>query len=470
MITKSQIMVNGKWVDSRGDGSIAVVNPATEEVLATVPRGNAADADLAVEAAAAAAATWERTAVSERGALVARIAEELAVRTDEIARTIVQEVGEPIGTAVQTQARASVDNLNDTVASLKHIAWEEWLGETSVRRVPVGVLGAITAWNYPLVLICNKVGAALAAGCTVVLKGSEIAPLSSYIFAEAVRAAGTPDGVFNLISGTGPEVGEALVKNPLVDMISLTGSVPAGQRVMSVASNSVKRLALELGGKSANIILDDTDFESVVTAGVDDAFRNSGQNCGALSRLLVPRAKLAAAEEIASEHAKRFVMGDPLDPQTTLGPVTTETQRDRVRGYIATGLAEGAKLVAGGADSPADLDRGYYVKPTVFSTNNETRIAREEIFGPVLSIIPFDNDADAVAIANDSPYGLTAAVWCADPERAKRLARGIRAGRIRINGSVRNPLAPHGGFKMSGIGRENGRYGVEEFLDYQAIG
>jgi aldehyde dehydrogenase (NAD+) len=332
------------------------------------------------------------------------------------------------------------------------------------------VVGAITPWNVPLLMICMKAGAALAAGCTVVLKGSEIAPLSSFIFAELTQEAGLPAGVFNLVSGTGPEVGEALVAHPLVDMVSLTGSVRAGRRVMEVAAQSIKRVGLELGGKSANIILADSDFERAVSDGIADAFRNAGQACGGLTRVLVPQGRLADAAELAVTTARSYVLGDPFDPATTLGPVTTAGQRDRVRGYIRAGLGEGARMLTGGPEPPAGLERGYFVQPTVFTGDNTMRIAREEIFGPVVVIIPFQDEPDAIAIANDSPYGLAAGVWCADDEHGRAIAARLRVGRVRINGSPVNRRAPHGGFKLSGIGREWGRFGIEEFLEYQSVG
>jgi len=470
MIERNQILVNGKWVESSGDGVLTVINPATEEPLATVPRGSAEDVDHAARAAADAFPSWSRTSVEERVELLGRIVRLLEARSEEITRAIVSEVGEPATIAASHQTSAAISNLANTVASLPEIVWDEQVGNTNVHRAPAGVVGAITPWNVPLLMITMKVGAALAAGCTVVLKGTEVAPLSSFIFAEAAVEAGLPDGVFNLVSGSGPEVGEAIVTHPLVDMVSLTGSVRAGRRVMELAAGSIKRVALELGGKSANIILDDADVERAVSVGVEDAFRNSGQVCGGLTRALVPRNRLADAEDIAAAGARSYVLGDPFDPATTLGPVVTEAQRDRVRGYIRHGVEEGARMITGGPEAPDGLPRGYFVRPTVFSGDNSNRIAREEIFGPVVVITPFDDETDAIRMANDSSYGLAAAIWCADPERARAIATRVRAGRIRINGSPINQRAPHGGFKLSGIGRENGRYGIEEFLEYQSIG
>jgi aldehyde dehydrogenase (NAD+) len=349
------------------------------------------------------------------------------------------------------------------------VQWEEFDENFMVRREPVGVVGAIAAWNGPIRSVCLKAGAALASGCTVIVKPSEVAPLSAYVIAQAVAEAGIPAGVFNLVSGTGPEVGEAIATHPLVNLVTLTGSVRAGSRVMELASRSITRVALELGGKSANLILDDADLEKAVSVGIDDAFRNSGQVCGGLSRMLVPRAKFAEAQDLAVAKAQSFVIGDPLDPATTLGPVISGQQRDRIRSYIQSAQDDGVLLLTGGAENPEGIERGYYVKPTIFTGDNTVRIAREEVFGPVLIMIPFDGEDEAVAIANDSIYGLAGAVWSATPEHAREVAKRVRTGRIRINGTPINMKAPHGGFKLSGIGREMGRYGIEDYLEYKSI-
>jgi acyl-CoA reductase-like NAD-dependent aldehyde dehydrogenase len=317
--------------------------------------------------------------------------------------------------------------------------------------------------------VISKAGAAMAAGCTVVLKPSETAPLSAFVFAQMCAQAGLPPGVFNLVCGTGPEVGEAIASHPLIDMVSLTGSVRAGQRVMSLASATIKRVHLELGGKSANLIFGDADFERAVVDGIDDALRNTGQVCGGLTRMLVPRAALAQAEAIAVRKAESFRLGDPFDEQTSLGPVISAAARERVRGYIRSGQSEGVRMLTGGPETPSGLERGWYVKPTVFSGDNHSRIAREEIFGPVVVIMPFENEADAVRMANDSPYGLAAGVWAGSDERARAVADQLRVGRVRINGAPLDKRGVHGGFKLSGIGREWGRIGVEEFLEYKAI-
>ncbi|MGW1027845.1 aldehyde dehydrogenase family protein [Streptomyces sp. NPDC002577] len=470
MIERDQIFINGKWVASSGDGVISVTSPVTEEAVATIPAGSAEDVDLAARAAADAFPAWSQTSVGERVEMLKKLARLTEARSEEITRAIVSEIGQPAKIAQASQGAAAVEDLRSIAESLPDITWEEQVGHTVVAREAAGVVGAITPWNGPMRMVCMKAGAAIAAGCTVVLKGTEVAPLSSFIFAEIVAEAGLPDGVFNLVSGTGPDVGEALVTHPLVDMVSLTGSVRAGRRVMELASASIKKVALELGGKSANVILEDADLEQAVSVGIEDAFRNSGQVCGGLSRMLVPRSRLAEAEELAVRKAESYVLGDPYDPATTLGPVANATQQQRVRDYIRSGLEEGVRLLTGGPEAPEGLERGYFVRPTVFSGDNTSRIAREEIFGPVIVIIPFDSEEEAFDIANDTQYGLAGAIWAGDPDRAKALARRLRAGRIRINGSPVNQRAPHGGFKLSGIGREFGRYGIEEFLEYKAIG
>jgi aldehyde dehydrogenase (NAD+) len=467
---RSTIFIGGQWQEPAGTEVITVINPATEEPLATIPAGTPADADRAAGAAAGALEMWSQSSPEERAAVLERMAGLIEARAEQITRTIVSEVGQPQHLAAQLQTASPAENLRIIAEAIREVCWEEQIGHTTVRRAPAGVVGAITPWNVPLLMICMKAGAAIAAGCTVVLKGSEIAPLSSFTFAEITQEAGLPDGVFNLISGTGPVAGEALVAHPLVDMVSLTGSVRAGRRVMEVAAQSIKRVGLELGGKSANIILEDSDFGRAVSDGIADAFRNAGQACGGLTRVLVPRRRLAEAAELAVTTARSYVLGDPLDPATTLGPVTTSGQRDRVRGYIRAGLGEGARMLTGGPEPPAGLERGYFVQPTVFSGDNTMRVAREEIFGPVVVIIPFRDEPDAIAIANDSPYGLAGGVWCADDEHARAIATRLRVGRVRINGSPVNRRAPHGGFKLSGIGREWGRFGIEEFLEYQSVG
>ncbi len=461
---RDKLFIGGEWVDPAGSETIDVVNAATEEVMGRIPQGTPQDVDRAVAAARAAFESWSQAPLEERANVVRAIAAGLAARSDEIAATIAQELGMPIGLSKAIQAGLPTMTFTSVPDLVEEIVWQEEIGNSLVVREPIGVVGAITPWNYPLHQIAAKVAPALAVGCTVVLKPSEVAPLNAFILAEIIAAAGAPAGVFNLVTGTGPVVGEAIASHPGVDMVSFTGSTRAGRRVSELAAQSVKPVALELGGKSPNVILDDADLETAVTDGVSKCFLNSGQTCSALTRMLVPRERLAEAEQIAAAVAGAFTVGDPFGEETKLGPLVSDVQRERVRGYIRKGVDEGAKLVAGGAEAPDGLGRGYFVRPTVFSdVRSDMTIAQEEIFGPVLSIIPYDGEEDAVRIANDSSYGLAGGVWSADEDRAKRVARRIRTGQVEINGGVFNPLAPFGGYKQSGHGRELGRYALEEY-------
>jgi aldehyde dehydrogenase (NAD+) len=467
---REKIFIGGAWVEPQASETLEVINSTTEEAMGAIPACSAADADRAVIAARDAFESWSQTSREERAGYLSAIAAGLGERADEIAATISQELGMPLALSKMIQAGLPIAQFGAMPKLMEEVRWEEEIGNSRVLREPVGVLGAITPWNYPLNQIACKVAPALAAGCTVVLKPSEVVPLNAFILAEVIEAAGLPAGVFNLITGTGPVVGEAIAGHPGVDMVSFTGSTRAGRRVSELASATVKPVAMELGGKSPNVILDDADLGKAVPDGVGKCYLNSGQTCSALTRMLVPREKLAEAEQIAVQAAESFTAGDPFEDSTRLGPLVSEVQRERVRGYIEKGEAEGAKLITGGATAPEGLDRGYFVRPTVFSdVTPEMTIAQEEIFGPVLAIQPYDGEDDAVRIANDTAYGLAGGVWSADQDRAIGVAKRIRTGQIEINGGAFNPLAPFGGYKQSGHGRENGRYAIEELLQVKSL-
>ncbi|MDP9850146.1 aldehyde dehydrogenase family protein [Streptosporangium lutulentum] len=464
------LYLNGAWRSSASGESIDVVNPATEEVIDRVPAGAPADVDAAVAAARAAFPSWSRTAAAERGKILAAAAELIRERSDQIARIIATDMGAPYGVAMKVQTLMPAGVLASYAQMAETYAFEGGqVGNSRIFREPVGVVAAITPWNYPLHQIICKVGPALAAGCTVVLKPSEVAPLAAFALAGIFDEVGLPAGVFNMVSGHGSVVGEALAAHPDVDMVSFTGSTGAGRRVAALAAETVKRVALELGGKSASVVLPDADLSAAAKVTVANAFLNSGQTCSAWSRMIVHRDRYDEAVGLAVEAARKYAVGDPFDEMTRLGPLVSATQRDRVVRYINRGQEEGARLVAGGTDRP--LDRGFYVEPTVFAgVEPGMVIEQEEIFGPVLTIIPYTRGEDeAVAIANGTPYGLAGAVWAGSEEHAVSVARRLRTGQVAVNGGQFNMRAPFGGYKQSGVGRELGEFGLEEYLEIKAV-
>jgi aldehyde dehydrogenase (NAD+) len=460
--------VNGSFTE--GDGErIDVVNPATEEVIASVPAGTPADADAAVRAAAAAFESWAATPLAERVAAVTRINEGLRTRADELAATITAEVGTPITFSSKVQVVNPVGITAGVLEEVEAGALDPvTVGNSTIVREPIGVVAAITPWNFPLQQMVAKVTPALVAGNTVVLKPSEVAPLTAGLLAAIIDEAGLPAGVFNMVHGTGPVIGEALAAHPLVDMVSFTGSTRAGRRVAAVGAETVKKVALELGGKSASVVLDDADLARAVKITVANCFMNNGQACSALTRLLVPADRHDEAVSVAAAAAAKYVPGDPALETTRIGPAVSSAQRDRVVDYIRKGVDEGATLAAGGPDPVGD--RGYYVQPTVFGgVRPDMTIAQEEIFGPVLAILPYQDEAEAVRIANGTQYGLAAGVFGADVDRARAVAGKLRAGQVDINGAAFNTKAPFGGFRQSGNGREFGRFGLEEFTELKSI-
>lgn len=460
--------INGQWVKAQSDKVFEVHDSTSEEVFASVPQGTKAEAEQAVLAARAAFDSWSQLPVETRCGFIDKIVQGLKDRTDEMGTAIAREVGMPIKLAKMIQVGGPVFNWGNAAKVARRFVWEEQVGNSLVVREPIGVVGCITPWNFPLNQITLKVAPALAAGCTVVLKPSEIAPVNAMILAEIIHASGLPAGVFNLVNGTGPEVGEVLASHPEVDMVSFTGSTRAGKRVGELASQSIKRVALELGGKSASVVLEDADLAAAVKGSVSACMLNSGQTCSAHTRMLVPESRYEEAKALAQTAIAKLTLGPSLDENTRLGPLVSAAQRDRVVHFIEQGITEGAEVVAGGPQKPS-FDKGYFVHPTILRVKATDTLAKEEIFGPVLVIITYKDEQEAIRIANDSIYGLGGGVWSADQNHAIAVARRIRTGQVDINGSPFNSNAPFGGYKQSGNGRENGKFGFEEFLEFKAL-
>ena len=462
--------IDGRWLDPVEPREFTVINPATEAPAGVISMGSAKDVDRAVAAARRAFDSFAQTSREERRALLAQILAIYKKRYADIANAIREEMGAPASLAKGSQAGIGIGHLSAMVDLLATFEFEERRGASRLTLEPVGVCALITPWNWPMNQVAAKVVPALAAGCTMVLKPSEFSPFSAAIWAEVLHEAGVPAGVFNLINGTGPEVGAALAAHPDVDMVSFTGSTRAGTEVARIAAATVKRVHQELGGKSPSVVLEDADLERAVKATVRHVLENSGQSCNAPTRLLVPAARMAEVEALARKAAEAVVVGDPAAEKTTVGPLVSKIQFERVQGFIAKGISEGARLITGGAGRPEGLEKGYFVRPTVFSNvRNDMEIAREEIFGPVVAILPYRDEEEAVRIANDTPYGLQAYVWSGDLAHANRIGRRIRAGRVTINGTPGDMNTPFGGFKRSGNGREWGEYGLRDFLEVKAM-
>jgi len=467
---KLKFYIDGAWVDPASPVTLGVQNPATEEMFARISLGSRQDVDRAVQAARRAFSSYSVTSVETRLGYLRKIIAGFKARLPELARTMTLEMGSPITFSTERQATVALFHFEEVVRVLEAYKFEEPMGPGIVRREPIGVCGLITPWNWPLNQVASKVAPALATGCTVVLKPSEIAPLSAMLFAEILHEAGLPAGVFNLVNGDGPTVGEAIAAHPEIDMVSFTGSTAAGIRVAKLAADTVKRVAQELGGKSANIILPDADLKAAVIQGVHACYTNGGQNCQSPTRMLIPRAQREEAFAAARQAVEAVRLGDPLDPATTLGPMVSQGQFDKIQALIQSGIDEGATLVAGGMGRPAAVNRGYYVRPTVFGdVTPQMKIAREEIFGPVLSIISYDSEDEAIEIANDTPFGLAGFVQSKDRDHARAVANRIRAGRVYLNGAPFDRSLPFGGYKQSGNGREFGVFGFEEYLEVKAI-
>ncbi|MBY6068994.1 aldehyde dehydrogenase family protein [Leisingera aquaemixtae] len=467
----SQFYIGGSWTAPHGSASADVINPATEQSLGRLALGSEADVDAAVAAAKAALPGFAATSREDRIALLERVLEVYTARVDDFATAISLEMGAPITMSREMQAQVGIDHLEAIIADLKALDFEETLpnGDTLV-RMPAGVCGLITPWNWPINQIVLKVGPALAAGCTMVLKPSELTPLSAILYAEVLHEAGVPAGVFNLVHGEGPVAGAALSRHPDVALMSFTGSTRGGVAVTRDAAETIKKVALELGGKSPNLVFADCDLETAIAEGVEACFINTGQSCDAATRMLVERSVYGRAVELAQAKAAAMSVGNPAEPGNHMGPLSSAQQYARVQEMIEAGIAEGARLVAGGPGKPDGFETGYYAQPTVFAdVNNAMRIAQEEIFGPVLVMIPFGNEEEAIAIANDTPYGLSAYVQTGDSARAGRVARALHSGMVNVNGAFLAAGSPFGGVKMSGIGREGGREGILEFLETKVI-
>jgi betaine-aldehyde dehydrogenase len=470
MKTHSKLYIDGDWCVPLATDLIEVVNPATEAVIATVPAGTAGDISAAVSAARNALPGWSATKPGIRAGYMTTIYEALVARGPELAEVITSELGMPIKLSQRIQAGLPTVVLESYIKLLDEFAFSERIGNSLVFKEPIGVVAAITPWNYPLHQLMIKVAAALAAGCTLVAKPSELTPLNAFVLAEIVDSSGLPPGVFNLVSGKGSVAGEPLASHPDVDMVSFTGSTAVGKHIMTLGAQTVKRVALELGGKSAAILLDDADLETAVKATLSSCFLNSGQTCNANTRMLIPEDQYEVVVELVRQHVALYIPENPLNTQARIGPLVSAGQRDRVLDYIRSGIEEGAELLLGGIEPPAGLPLGYYVRPTVFGrVTKEMRIAREEIFGPVLSIMTYRDEDEAIEIANDTVYGLAGGVWSANSERAERVARKLQTGQVDINGGRFNPLAPFGGYRQSGNSRELGRYGLEAFLQTKSV-
>lgn len=465
-----QFYINGNWVNPASGVDFPVLNPATEQVVATISLGNSRDVDAAVLAARQAFSTYGNSSVEQRISLLEGLLKQYMDRYDEMAHAISLEMGSPIDFAINAQADCGKGHIKSTLAALKEFEFERQLGNAKIIKEPIGVCGFITPWNWPINQIACKVAPALATGCTMILKPSEIAPLSAQLFSEMVHDAGYPAGVYNMVHGDGPNVGAAISAHPDIDMVSFTGSTRAGIAIAKSAADTVKRVAQELGGKSPNIILDDADLSSAVSRGVRSCMSNTGQSCNAPTRMLVPASQYQDAVEIAKSTLTKVAVGDPAKNGSHIGPLVSEMHFDKVQTMIQMGIDEGATLLGGGVGKPAGFETGYFCKPTIFTdVNNNMSIAREEIFGPVLVMIPYEDEAQAVAIANDTPYGLAAYIQSENAERAQRIAKQVRAGMISINGGAHHYTSPFGGYKQSGNGREWGEFGFDDFLEIKSI-